>query len=208
MFALTRPLPRIALQALTAVTLVSTSSLAWSQTRDEMVQRILAAQKEGIEAIGSAVAADTSQQILSTAGQALQAVPQAKREATGKAVQDDIKKFYEELQPQLRTAAVTAAPGTVGGMLKEKMSDDELRQAMTWFESSASKKYDQLAGDMQTKLAQQIVGDTRESVQGKLKTLEGVIRKRLEDAGAKAEAPPAKAPATKGPAPKAPATKP
>ncbi len=175
---------------------------AQAQTKPELAQRILAAQQSSIENIGSGLAAQTSQQVLEAAGQALQQVPADKRDAVGKAMQADVKQFYDTVEPVLKAAAVKLAPGTIGSLLEEKFSEDELRQVLAWVDSPISRKYQQITGDMQQSLTQKVVTETRSTVEGKLKALEDGLRKRLEDAGGAAAASsepkqPAKPPAKK-----------
>jgi uncharacterized protein len=156
---------------------------AQAQTKPELAQKILTAQQTSIENVGRALAAQTSQQVLEAASQALQQVPADKRDAVGKAMQDDVKKFYDDVEPNLKTTAVKLAPGTVGAMLEEKFNEDELKQILAWVDSPTSRKYQQITGDMQQNLTTKLVAETRGSVEGKLKTLEDGLRKRLEDAG-------------------------
>ncbi len=174
---------------------------AQAQTKQELSQRIIAAQQTSIENIGRALAAQTSQQILEAAGQALSQVSADKRESVGKAIQADVKKFYDDVEPTLTSTAVKLAPGTVGALLEEKFSEDELKQILGWMESPTSRKYQQLTGDLQEGLTKKLVAETRPGVEGKLKALEDGLRKRLEEAGV------ASAPAEQKPAAKAPAKK-
>ncbi len=165
------------------ISLVLAAASAHAQTKQELSQRILTAQNASIENIGRAIAAQTSQQVLEAAGAALQQVAADKQEAVGKAMQADVKKFYDDIEPMLKSSAVKLAPGTIGAMLEEKFSEDELKQIATWMESPTSRKYQQLTGDLQEGLTQKLVTDSRGTVEGKLKLLEEGLRKRLEAAG-------------------------
>ena len=175
---------------------------AQAQTKQELSQRILSAQQASIENIGRALAAQTSQQILEAAAGALQRVPADKQEAVGKAINGDVRKFHDEIEPTLKGSALKLAPSTVGTLLEEKFSEDELKQIAAWMESPTSRKYQQLTGELQESLTQKLVADTRGTVEGKLKVLEEGIRKRLEDAGAALGSGDSKAPAPKPPAKK------
>lgn len=165
------------------ISLALAAASAQAQTKQELSQRILTAQNASIENIGRAIAAQTSQQVLEAAGAALQQVAADKQEAVGKAMQADVKKFYDDIEPMLKSSAVKLAPGTIGAMLEEKFSEDELKQIATWMESPTSRKYQQLTGDLQEGLTQKLVTDSRGTVEGKLKLLEEGLRKRLEAAG-------------------------
>ncbi len=166
-----------------------------AQTKQELVQRVITAQQGSIEGIARSLAANTSQQVLETAGAAMGNVPQAKQEAVGKAVQEDVKKFYEDITPILTTTATKIAPTSIGTMLEQKFSDDELRQIANWFDSATAKKYQQLSGELQDTFTQKLVADTRPAVEAKLKALEETIKGRLEAAGAGGGAAPAARPA-------------
>ena len=165
-----------------------------AESKKELAARVVQLQQNAIENIGRNLAAQTSQQVLQTAGQALGAVAQDKREAVAKDVQADVKKFYEEIEPVLRERASKLAPSVLGPLLEEKLTEEELKQVVTWLESSASKKYQQLGGDMQGALTQKLVAETRPAVEPKLKALEATLQKRL------GTTPAASSPATKPPA--------
>ncbi|HEX2011477.1 MAG TPA: hypothetical protein VJN44_11105, partial [Roseateles sp.] len=137
--------------------------------------------------------------LMQGAGTALQQqVPADKREATAKAIEADIKKFVDDTTPMMRERAVKLAPSTIGAILEERFSEEELRQLMVWVESPLSQKFAQFGVDAPRALAEKLVADTRPTVEPRLKTLEQGIIKRLNDAGAKIGKPssPATAPAT------------
>lgn len=181
-----------------------TSGAAHAQAptgKKELVSRILAAQQAAIDDVGRGVAMTTAQQVLQAAGDAVAQAPQARQEALAKAVQDDVKKFHDEIEPMLRASATKVAPTAVGNLLEQKMSEEELRQVVAWLESPVSRKYQLLSSEMEAALAQQLVADSRGSVEPRLKTLESSIRARLEAAGGSS------APAPRPAAPKPPAKK-
>lgn len=170
-----------------------------AQSKKELVQKILAQQQPGIEALASDIARDTAGRVMQAALGGLQRVPADKREATGKAIEADVKKFYDETNTLLRERAVKLGPTTIGATLEEKFTEDELKQLLAWFESPVNKKYQQLGPEMQNGLAQKLVADTKPAIEPKLKTLEQSIRKQLGAPAAAASAPAAASPK---PAPK------
>lgn len=182
---------------LCAAALIATAVMvpAQAQSKKELVQKILVQQQPGIEALARGLAGDTANRVMQAAGEGLQRVPADKREAAAKAIEADIKKFYDESESMLRDRAVKLAPTTIGATLEEKFSEDELKQLLAWFESPVNKKYQQLGPEMQNGLAQKLVADTKPSVEPKLKALEQSIRKQLG-------VPPAAAPAGSKPAAK------
>lgn len=152
---------------------------AQAQTKKELVAKLLQVQQQGIENIGRTLAAQPAQQMLQAAGQALQNVPADKREAVGRGIQADVKKFHDEVEPLLRERAVRLAPAVVGPMYEERLTEDELKQIIAWLESPTSRKLQQVDRDLGNALAEKVFADSKATVEGKLKTLEASIAKRL-----------------------------
>jgi hypothetical protein len=183
--------------ALAAVTVVVP---VHAQSKKELVQKILVQQQPGIEALARDIARDTAGRVMDASIAGLQQVPADKREDVGKAIQADVKKFYDETDALLRDRAVKLGATTIGATLEEKFTEDELKQLLAWFESPVNKKYQQLGPEMQSGLAQKLVADTKPTVEPKLKTLEQSIRKQLGTpaaAGSNPAASPKPAPKTK-----------
>lgn len=150
-----------------------------SAAKKELVKKALQLQQPGIEGVGSLVAGQTAQQMLQAAGQQAGRVPAEQREKVGKDIQEDVRKFYDEVLPTLRAAAVKQAPATLGASLEEKLSEDELKTLIAWLESPVSKKYQQISAEAQPALAQKVVADTKPTVEPKLKALHESIAKKL-----------------------------
>lgn len=186
------------LQALALTLMLAASVGAQAQTKKELVAKLLQVQQQGIENIGRSLAAQPAQQMLQAAGQALQRLPADKREAVGREIQADVKKFHEEVEPLLRERALRLAPTVAGPIYEEKLTEDELKQTIAWMESPTSRKIAQLDRELGNALAEKVVADTRAAVDGKLKALEASIGKRLGLPAAPAVA----APPASGAAPK------
>jgi uncharacterized protein len=179
---------------------------AQTQTKKDLIAKVVQLHLPGIENVGRIIAGQTSQQMLQAAGQALPRVAADKREAVGKEIQDDVKKFYDDVEPLLKKRAVELAPATVGAAYEEKFSEDELKVIIAWLESPVSKKYAQMDRDQGNALAEKVVADTRPTIEPKLKSLEATVAKRL---GVTAEgAASAPKPATPAAPKKKPATQP
>ncbi len=170
---------------------------AQAQTKKDLVAKVVQLHMQGIENVGRVIAGQTSQQMLQAAGQALPRVAADKREAVGKEIQDDVKKFYDDVEPLLKKRAVELAPASVGAAYEEKFSEDELKVIIAWLESPVSKKYAQIDRDQGNALADKVVADTRPTIEPKLKALEAVVAKRLGVPVNEPAAAPAKAPAPK-----------
>ncbi|TDP12097.1 hypothetical protein DFR39_102485 [Roseateles asaccharophilus] len=178
-------------------TAASAPAAGSSPAKKELVARVLQLQQPGLEAMSRAMLQQPLGQLMQGAGQALQQLPAEKREATAKAIEGEIKKFVDETTPLMRDRAIKLAPSTIGAILEERFSEDELRQLAAWLESPVNKKYGQLGQDMQRALAEKLVADTRGTVEARLKTLEQSVMKQLGIAPKPATSAPAPAPAKK-----------
>lgn len=170
-----------------------------SAAKKELVQKVLLLQQPAIENMARNLVEQPAGQMMQAAGRALQQqVPAEKREAVGKGIEADVKKYVDESYPTIRDRAVRIAPATIGAVLEEKFTDDELKQLIAWLESSVNKKYLQLGPEMQNGFMQKLVTEARPVLDPKLQALEAKVRVSL---GVPAEPPAASAPATKGSAP-------
>lgn len=182
------------------VTLLVVASSVQAQTtaKKELVAKVLLLQQPAIEQAAQALAERPALQMLQQAGMALQQqVPADKREAVAKEIQAEAKKYADEAVPLVRERAIKLAPSTIGALLEEKFSEDELKQLIAIIESPVNRKFLQLGGEMQNALIDKLVAETQGVVEPKVRALEQAIGKRL------AQAAPAAAPA----APAAPAAK-
>lgn len=177
--------------------------LPTSPAKKEMVQKLLTLQQPGIEGLARNMVEQPAAQMMQAAARALQAqVPPEKREATGKTIEADVKKYVEESVPPIRERAIKLAPSTIGTALEEKFTEDELKQLINWFESPVNKKYLQLGPEMQNTFMQKLVAESRPMLDPKLQALEQKVRTALGVPSAPAEsasaAKPAAKPAAKG----------
>lgn len=145
-----------------------------------LVARILKVQQPGIEAMSGALAERPALAVLDRAGGLLsERITPDKREAVGKDIQADVKKYLDEAVPLVRDRAIKLAPSTVGILLEEKFNEDELKQLVSFLESPAYNKYQQLGGDMQKVLLEKLLADTRSTIEPKVALLEQTVAKRL-----------------------------
>lgn len=153
---------------------------ATSPAKKELIARLLKLQQPGIEAMARNLAEQPAAQLLNQVGLAMQArVAPEKREAMAKEISADVKKYADEAVPLVRDRAVQLAPSTVGKLLEERLTEDELKQIVTMLESPVYAKYMQLSGDMQKALLEKLVAQTRPTIEPKLKALEASLGKRL-----------------------------
>jgi uncharacterized protein len=171
------------------------AALPTSPAKKQLVAKIIALQQPGIEALARQLVEQPAAQLLQQAGPALQQrVPAEQREAVGREIQADVRKFVDEAAPLTRDRAIKLAPSTIGTVLEERMTEDELKQVIAILESPANKKFQSLAGDMQRALAEKLVTETRPLIQPKLQALEQTVAKRLGITPPPAGAAPAPAP--------------
>lgn len=190
--------------------LLSGCALAQAQTpaaspaKKELVQKLLTLQQPGIENAARSLVERPAAQMMQEAGRVLQTqIPADKREAIGKSIEADAKRYVEEALPPVRERALKLAPTTLGATLEEKFTEDELKQLIAWFESPVNKKFQQASVEMQNNFMQKLVAEARPVVEPKLQALEQKVRTALGapaaaapvDSGSSPKAAPPKAPA-------------
>jgi hypothetical protein len=173
---------RLLAAAAIALSLAATAGTAAAESKKELVAKVLQLQQPGIEGLGNTVAGNTANQVLQAAGRALVNVPADKREAVAKELQAEVKKFYDDVSPQLRVAAVKLAPTALGTTYDEKFNEEELKTLIAWLESPVNKKFQQIAGEMQQTLGQKLVDETKSQVEPRLKALEQALQAKLKAA--------------------------
>jgi hypothetical protein len=162
-----------------ALALLLATGAAQAQTKKELAAKVVQLQQAGIESIGRTIAGRTSQQMLRVAGQGLQRVAADRREAVGREVQADVKKFHDEIEPLLRKRATELATATLGATYEERFSEDELKQIIAWLDSPTSRKLAQFDAEQGNALAERVVSDTRSTIEPKIRALEASVAKRL-----------------------------
>jgi uncharacterized protein len=164
-----------------------------SPAKKELVQKLLALQQPGIESAARNLVERPAAQMMQEAGRVIQTqFPAEKREAIGKTIEADARKYVDEAFPPVRDRALKLAPATLGAALEEKFSEEELKQLVAWFESPVNKKFQQASSEMFGGFMQKLSAEARPLIEPKLQTLEQKMRAAL---GAPAAATPGAAPA-------------
>jgi len=161
------------------VALLAGATVAHGQDsgKKELVQKLLVLQQPGIEQVSRGLVERPAIQLMQQVSPVIQQrVPPDKREALGKQIEAEVKKYVEEAVPLVRERAIKLAPSTIGPILEEKFSEDELKQLIAWFDSPVNRKYQQLGPEMQNAFVQKLVPDARPLVDPKLQALEGRVR--------------------------------
>lgn len=184
----------------------NTAAPASSPAKKELIQKLMVLQQPGIENVARGLVEQPAAAMIQAAARALQQVPADKREATGKSIEADVKKYVEETNPIVRERAIKLAPSTIGASLEEKFTEDELKQLIAWLESPIRKKYEQVVPDVQKSFTEKLVAEARPSVEPKLQALEAKVRASLgvppAHAASGASAPKASSAKKPAPAPK------
>jgi hypothetical protein len=164
-----------------ALLLMATASHAQTSTaKKDLVARILVLQQPAIEQTAQMLVERPALQLQQQAGVALQTrVAPEKREAVAKQVQQDLKQYVDEVGPSVRQQAVKLAPSTIGTLLEERFTEDELKQLIAIIESPLNRKYMQMGGEFQKALGEKLVSQTQTLVVPKVSALEQAIAKDL-----------------------------
>lgn len=150
-----------------------------SPVKKELVRKVLQLLQGGVEGIARGVAERTVQQIAQAVGGPLQQVPSDRREAVGKSIDADLRKFVDEAAPVLRERALKLAPSTIGAGFEEKFSDDELRQLVAWLESPLNRKFQQTVPELQRDFMQKLIAEAGPLLDPKLQALHQKVRATL-----------------------------
>ena len=171
------------MKKLLIVALLALTSLAHAQTsasKKELVAKMLLLEQPALEQAARVLAERPAVQMMQEASMVLQSrVAADKRDAVAKEIQADVKKYVDEAVPLVRDRAVKLAPSTIGVLLEEKFSEDELKQLIAIVESPVNRKFLQLSGEMQKVLGEKLVAETKSAIDPKVKTLQQAIAKRL-----------------------------
>ncbi|MGI4778666.1 MAG: DUF2059 domain-containing protein [Janthinobacterium lividum] len=184
---------------------LAASSIAMAQDKAALVKQLLDVQRPAVEGMARILVNDSVAPIIQAGGEYLQTkVAPEKREPLGKAAEAEIQKYVSEAFPIVRDKAVLLAPTTVGPLLEQNFSEDELRQLIAWLSSPLNKKFSDLNPQLGSALTQKLVADVRPTIDPKLQSLNVAVAKALgAPTDGQAAQPAAKAPA----AVKAPAKK-
>jgi uncharacterized protein len=171
------------MKKLLVITLLAIGVGAGAQTstaKKELIAKILQLQQPAIEGMARGMAEQPALVLLQRAGTVMQTrTPPDKREAIGKEIQADARKYVEEVLPVIRDRAVKLAPSTVGVLLEERFTEDDLKQLVAIIENPVYRKYQQMDGEMTRSLQAKLVTELRATLEPKLKAFELAVAGRL-----------------------------
>lgn len=157
-----------------------------SAAKKELVAKILKLQQPGIELMARQLAEAPVAQIAMPVRGAIARLPQDRREAAARQIQADVQKYAEESVPIVRERAAALAPATLGPMIEQRFTEDELRQIVAILESPVNARFQALGFEMQRALSNKVVAETQSVIEPKFKALEQSIQNRLRAAAAPA----------------------
>ncbi len=172
-----------------------------SPAKKELIAKVLKLQQPDVENAARVLTEQPAMQLWQQAGMALQRMPAERRDALAQDIQADLRKYVEETSPIVRDRAVKLAPTTIGTILDERLSEDELRQILALLESPTVKKYQSLFPEMQRALSEKLLAESRGEVEPRIRTLQQSVAQRLGITPAASAASASKAPASKAAAP-------
>jgi hypothetical protein len=174
---------RIVLKKWCIASLIVVCGVAGAQTsgaKKDLVAKVLTLQQGAIEQAAQVLAMQPALQLMQQASVALQTrVAPDKREAIAKEVQADLKKYADEVGPVVRQQAVKLAPSTVGALLDQRFTEEELTQLIAIMESPVNRKYQQMGRELEKALTDKLIAETKAGVEPKVKALEQAIVKHL-----------------------------
>ena len=153
---------------------------ASSPAKKELVNKLLTLQRGVVEGLAEGLVQQPASQLVQQADIALQTrVPAEKREEVGKGVKADVRKFLEETTPIVKAKALQVAPSTIGAMLEEKFSEDELKQLIAILESPVNRRLNDMGLEMQRALTDKLLAESRPEVEPKIRELQSNLAKRF-----------------------------
>ncbi len=167
------------------ITLASVSGLCLAQAaatpaKKELVQKVLQLQQASFEGLARTLVEQSIAPLGQQAGAFLQSrVPAEQREALAKEVQAEFNKYGDEVIPLVRDRTVKVTPATVGPILEDKLSEDELKQVIAALESPGFRKFVNLGPEIQRALSQKLVAELQPQIDPKLKALDQNISRKL-----------------------------
>ena len=159
--------------ALVATTLLAPAAQA--QSKKDLIAKIIALQKPQFEQFGNNLASAPVQQLVPQAAQVLRTkVPEDKRDAVGKAMDAELRAYFDEVSPKLRASAAKNAAELMAPKL-EGFSEAELKQLISFMESPVVKRYNQVSAEVPPQLAQKVGGEHRALIESRYRQLEAKL---------------------------------
>ncbi len=105
-----------------------------------------------------------------------------KQEATLKDIAGDVQKYVDEATPIARDNALRLKEPTLGPLLAQNFSEDELRQLVALLESPVKHKFEQLVPQMERSYGEKVAAESRAAIDPKLQALTQTVGVKLRAA--------------------------
>lgn len=105
-----------------------------------------------------------------------------KQEATLKAIVTDVQKYIDEVTPIVRAEGLHLKEPTLGPLLQQNFSEDELRALIALFESPVKKKFESLVPKFERAFGEKVAENSRSVVDPKLQSMSNNIGAKLRTA--------------------------
>ncbi len=171
--------------------------------KKELVAKVLQLQQPGIEQMARTMAQQPAAMMMQQVAPVIQRLPPERRDALARDIEADVRKYAEDAVPLVTERALKLAPSTIGALLEERFTEDELKQIIAMLESPVNRKFQGMGGDMQRAITEKLVAETKPQIEPKLRALEQVVSKRLASAQASAASAAAGKPGAAASAPQA-----
>jgi hypothetical protein len=159
------------------------TSLSAHADKKEWAQKIVTMQQDAVDGMARAIVEQPARQLSMQSAQILgHAVPEAKRDATGKQIDTEIRKYVDGATPILKASATKLSKTTIGGGLEEKFTEEELKELHGMLTSSVMKKFQSAIPELSGKLQEQVMAEARTQLGPKIDTTGNNVRKILDTA--------------------------
>lgn len=163
------------------VTMVAAPNAAIPASKQPLVDRVLALWH--VENVAIQMVQRPAADALEQAHIALQGrVTGAKQDATMKQIAVDVQKYIDEATPIARDNATRIKASTLGPLLAQNFSEEELRQLIALLESPVKSKFEQLVPQMERAYGQRIAETSRAAIDPKLKAMTESVGTKLRAA--------------------------
>lgn len=158
----------------------SAAPAAGSPAKRDLARRWVALQQNSLDAAARSIVEAPARQLLGAAEPVLRSkVPADKRDAVAKQLQDEARKYADELTPVVRKRAQELAQSQMLAAVEEKYTEDELRQVVGFYESPVFKKLQQTQPPIEQALGQKLLAGVQPTVETKAKALQATMAKIL-----------------------------
>ena len=154
---------------------------AVSPEKQKLVQRVLAlwhVEDAAIVMVQRPAANAIEQSRIALQGR----VTGAKQDAALKDIATDVQKYIDEATPIARDNAVRLKEPTLGPLLAQNFSEDELRQLIALLESPVKKKFETLVPQMERAYGEKVATESRGAIDPKLQAMTQSVGTKLRAA--------------------------